>query len=483
MPFQVDDDDPTEGQETIALLLPSPGRISERLLLDIDDHSFGDAKIYSHPPHFDVLLPSNKKEEHHVGHKWTMKSGESLKQRPWGICYNEYLMAYCEDCKMHLSITVLQDGEDPPRCGTSESDKKRHHFHIESWTNSTRVSSSLATIEAKPEMGFFRCCQCPTEVHLQFWERIVPEYLLDNLKRRKSSSSASLNLINRPKETSPALANAFATLSTYCTDALNRTGRNINTTPESPFGRRVGVDPDVIKFMEFLGWVSDGNELPQLLPPQWNEEEDEGRLRRKILEAAELELAHLALEAGRHAEKQEKPFNANITPAGSQIAQFLASKWPIGTKVDVFYPRGEEKKPERSYVCLGVYTDADEDTIIKAYIKQVEDDSANAVFYLECLQDINQQLRSPKINQILEEEISKGLFTRLDLDRAYKALEIDHPNEIDEEGIIAVFQIRCVDSPERETEFENALRVIEHFRKLESTERSSDPKEKICKAA
>ena len=132
----------------------------------------------------------------------------------------------------------------------------------------------------------------------------------------------------------------------------------------------------------------------------------------------------------------------------------------------------------RSYICLGVVESADEDTILNAYIKQVEDDPASTTFYLECLQDISIYARSSKINEFLEQECDKGNFTCLDLDRAYRILEIDHPNDVDDEGIIAVFQVRCADAPEREREFETALRVIEYFRKLEATQRSDDSKEK-----
>ena len=65
----------------------------------------------------------------------------------------------------------------------------------------------------------------------------------------------------------------------------------------------------------------------------------------------------------------------------------------------------------------------------------------------------------------MEKEVSKGLYTRFDLQRAYNVLEIDHPEEIDDDGVVAVYQSRCIDVPEREREFHNALKMIQHFRK------------------
>jgi hypothetical protein len=69
------------------------------------------------------------------------------------------------------------------------------------------------------------------------------------------------------------------------------------------------------------------------------------------------------------------------------------------------------------------------------------------------------------INQFVEKEVSKGVYTRFDLHRAYNVLEIDHPEEIDDDGVVAVYQSRCIDVPERETDFRNALQMIQHFRK------------------
>ena len=90
--------------------------------------------------------------------------------------------------------------------------------------------------------------------------------------------------------------NAYATLTKYVTHVLNASRRVISTLPESPFERRFGTDSDVFRFMESLGWVRE-NDLLQ--PPDWDEELDKGRLLRKRLERAELELTELALESGK----------------------------------------------------------------------------------------------------------------------------------------------------------------------------------------
>ena len=119
----------------------------------------------------------------------------------------------------------------------------------------------------------------------------------------------------------------------------------------------------------------------------------------------------------------------------------------------------------RSYTILGTIPDTTEATIIRAYTKQVEDDPVNIAFYLECLQDIGYSTQSRTINQFAEKEVDKGIYTRFELQRAYKVLELDNPEEIDDDGVLAVFHSRCVDVPEREDEFVHALQMIQHFRK------------------
>src|SRR4030095_6739734 len=97
---------------------------------------------------------------------------------------------------------------------------KSHHFHLESWTCNTRTSSTSGTVQAKPEYGRFQCCQCPFALQIQFMRPVVPEYLLSSLKKRKTGTNSALSIITRGKESKAFVANAYATLSIYCSDVL-----------------------------------------------------------------------------------------------------------------------------------------------------------------------------------------------------------------------------------------------------------------------
>jgi hypothetical protein len=118
----------------------------------------------------------------------------------------------------------------------------------------------------------------------------------------------------------------------------------------------------------------------------------------------------------------------------------------------------------RSYAVLGTVVDVDENTVIEAYNKQVEDDPAHLTFYHECLEDIGISTSARKIRQFVDRNRPDGIYTRFDLQRAYRTLEIDMPDEIGDDGIVAVFYSRCADLPEREREFQAALDTIQHFR-------------------
>jgi hypothetical protein len=205
-----------------------------------------------------------------------------------------------------MALNALITSDDAPVCGSQGTDPKSHHFHLELWTNNTRYSSkATAVVERKPEYGTFQCCQCPLAIQIEFWSPVVPEYLLSSFKKRKTGSNSALNLINRNKDARPPFAtNAYGTLATYVKDVLKGGTRPINTQPESPFARRLGTDADVLRFMEYLGWVREEDQM--LHPPQWDEEFERGRLRRKLLEGAELELTQLSIDTGKDIAQTDK---------------------------------------------------------------------------------------------------------------------------------------------------------------------------------
>ena len=77
-----------------------------------------------------------------------------------------------------------------------------------------------------------------------------------------------------------------------------------------------------------------------LHPPQWDEEFERGRLRRKLLEGAELELTQLSIDTGKDIAQTDKigislilkfpnlAFEPNVMRGESEIARLLSAIWP-----------------------------------------------------------------------------------------------------------------------------------------------------------
>jgi hypothetical protein len=304
MPFLREEDSPQPDGEPSSPLLPSPGRDSSRLMQDLSEHTFADARIHTPPAHFNATKPHSYPEASHI-HSWIMKTRTSINSRLWNVhAGDSSVNVICETCRIHMSLMATLTGENIPKCGSIDSAKRLHHFHLEAWSRNSRYSSSTSATESKPEHGIYQCCQCPLSLRIEFWPPVVPEYLLSTVKKRKTGSNSALNIINRSKE-SPSPYSALTTLATYCTHLLNSgvgNGRPIMTLPDSPFTRRVGLDPDVLRFVEYLGWSS-GVENSMLIPPEWDEGYQKGRLRRKLLEAAEIELAQLAVDSSMESDK------------------------------------------------------------------------------------------------------------------------------------------------------------------------------------
>lgn len=208
-----------------------------------------------------------------------------------------------------MSFFATLTSEGTPKCGTSESGKRLHHFHLESWTEKCRTSPLSSASDMRIEYGVFQCCQCPLALRIDVLPPVVPEYLVSAVKRRKTGSSSSLNILGRAKDQKSSLpTNMFGTLSKYVTDILDtggNGGRDINISSDSPFARRMGLDQDIIRFMEYLGWSREEN-IQMLKPPQWEESLHRGRLRQKLLEGAEMELAQLAIDSGKEFDRSDK---------------------------------------------------------------------------------------------------------------------------------------------------------------------------------
>jgi hypothetical protein len=328
--------------------LDSPGKDSARLLQDIIEHTFHDENLYSPPPAFDPTRPHMLQPSSH-SHSWVMKTRRTTEQRPWNVHFGDQsVTAVCETCRMHLVAQGIIVADGPTKCGTPGGFSS-HHFHPEKWLGNP-TSRQSSPPGSNTEVLTFKCCQCAFQLSAEFGNPVVPEYLLFTLKRRRTNSSttnssASSSSIDRSDPKAFAAA-AFRTLYTYCMDVLNSAGggtptRNILYRSDSPFAKRVGLNSDVMNFMKHLGWQPH-DDVESFEPPAWDEETSDGRVKRKLLEAAEIELAVLALQYAKESDKgnvlssirlgfmgSDLDFQPDITRAEDDLATLMAAEpWP-----------------------------------------------------------------------------------------------------------------------------------------------------------
>lgn len=162
--------------------------------------------------------------------------------------------------------------------------------------------------------------------------------------------------------------------------------------------------------------------------------------------------------------------HSNILPPSKRNYQSRCSREPV--------PPLQSPPNNSSFAALGIVVESDESQIIEAYQKQIKDNPRHTIYYLECLQDIGSSTQSKRINQFAEGESANGIYTKFDLIQAYQTLDIENPGFTTDEAIIATYQSRCFDFPEREGTFQRALFVIQGDRKSGVIEDFIHPSEK-----
>lgn len=94
-----------------------------------------------------------------------------------------------------------------------------------------------------------------------------------------------------------------------------------------------------------------------------------------------------------------------------------------------------------------------------AYHRQRNCDAELAPYYLECLSGLATGRESEALQVEVATLRSQGEFSRSDILKAYKALNIDLRNK-DEDHIIGVFKSRLIDAPMHEASMREQLGII-----------------------
>ena len=124
----------------------------------------------------------------------------------------------------------------------------------------------------------------------------------------------------------------------------------------------------------------------------------------------------------------------------------------------------------RWYAGLGATADFHDELIEFSYERQVEVDSDNTPYYLDCLQGIARGRHSEALDTKVAIEASENRISLEDVRAAFKEFGLDSRAEYDDDTIIGTFQSRIVDAPKQEANMRRALKIIGQSRRSEKIE-------------
>lgn len=124
----------------------------------------------------------------------------------------------------------------------------------------------------------------------------------------------------------------------------------------------------------------------------------------------------------------------------------------------------------RWYAGLGATADFHDELIEFSYERQVEVDSDNTPYYLDCLQGIARGRHSEDLDTKVAIEASENRISLEDVRAAFKEFGLDSRAEYDDDTIIGTFQSRIVDAPKQEANMRRALKIIGQSRRSEKIE-------------
>lgn len=134
----------------------------------------------------------------------------------------------------------------------------------------------------------------------------------------------------------------------------------------------------------------------------------------------------------------------------------------------------------RWHAGLGATVDFHDELIEFSYERQVEMDSSNTPYYLECLQGIARGRHSEALDTRVAIEASQNRISLQDVKEAFKELGLDYRAQYEDDIIIGTFQSRVTDAPKQEAEMRRALKIIGQSRESEKIQLLASQGTSMC---
>lgn len=462
------------------------GKTAPRLLSDLYDYD----PRYLTPTAYNILTSLPYYDEQEPRSLPTPPTGKSCKHN-WSLKRNQSnlpgngykadsstvwkIAMYCSVCRSHLDLLIdFQEGSPfSEPCPTGS--RPLHHFIRRPELSKPRQHGFLAP---DPVTGFpwvdeqhFQCsaAECSARLVIYFKPpRLVPDWVKQLTDKFMIKTRAEKAMAEEPKRFEghavPLPVNVLSNLRVYIWNAI-QTPEKSRKIPGHNKQFLLSLGESCADLLEYVGFKREGEDWlppkPEVPAPDYLTNSLNIRLDDLLRELSVLIVERPADE--------RVTINSQYVPEwakkdlGAVLGCLDFKQSILSRTVDLT----EAKEEHPWYAGLGATADFHDDLIEFSYQRQLEMDSDNTPYYLECLQGIAGGRHSEALDTKVAIEASKNRISLRDVKAAYKELGLDSRADFEDDTIIGTFQSRISDAPKQEAEMRRALKIIGQNRQSE----------------
>ncbi|KAK9333250.1 hypothetical protein V1520DRAFT_271178 [Lipomyces starkeyi] len=372
----------------------------------------------------------------------------------------------CSICRYHWIIKI-----DKNHAGDCDSTPMNIHHLIQTEYSPQKslkhgVNSDEVEEMVVSEDFAMACAICSTVVSInvhgpRLTEQITSTFKQEVIERRietfekaRNEAMAAEGRPELPPLAIPTSQQSYHTLFRILSDPLNReSGAEPRAIRLDNVSVNTKIDPSILTYFCFRSDEESG----VWRPPMVNEDTNESKNIKRLLEDAKMEIAIIARQDSNNTANPYQISTNNELPAIRNVLQ--CNGYPTTVRklgyVDPTTP------VSLRYASLGAVPDFSDALLLQTFDRQNACDPANSAYYLECLREISTARESEDLQIRVVEMQSLGALTRDDLRNAYAEFGIDDPDSLNDDSIIiGIYKTRLQDAPESASKLKSALQII-----------------------
>ncbi|KAK9372232.1 uncharacterized protein V1513DRAFT_466843 [Lipomyces chichibuensis] len=372
----------------------------------------------------------------------------------------------CSICRYHWIIKI--DKNHAGDCGSTPMNI--HHLMQTEYSAQKSLKHGVNSDEVEEivvsEDFTMTCAICSTVVSINVhvprlteeitstFKQEVIERRIETFEKARNKAMAAEGRPELPSLAIPTSQQSYHTLFRILSDPLNReSGTEPRTIRLDNVSVNTKIDPTILKHFCFRS----DEEAGVWRPPMANEDTNESKNVKRLLEDTKMEIAIIAWQDSKNTANPYQISTNNEFPAIRDILQ--CNGYPTTARklgyVDPTTP------VSLRYASLGAVPDFSDALLLQTFDRQNACDPTNSAYYLECLREISTVRESEELQIRVVEMQSLGALTRDDLRNAYAQLGIDDPDSFNDDSIvIGIYKARLQDAPASASKLKSALQII-----------------------